>query len=172
MKALLIVDVQIDFCPGGALAVPQGDKVVPVINRLMDSYPLVIASQDWHPAESAHFKRWPPHCVAGTPGAELHPSLRRDRLEQIFKKGTGALDDGYSAFEATNADLDKFLRDRGVDELDVAGLATDYCVRASALDAVRNGFRVRVIANAIAAVADADPALREMREAGADLVEM
>jgi len=172
MKALLIVDVQNDFCPGGALAVPEGDKVVPVINRVIDDFALVVASQDWHPPATAHFRKWPPHCVAGSPGAELHPGLRRDRIAQVFRKGTGDLDDGYSAFEATNADLGKFLKDLNVDELFVAGLATDYCVRASALDAVRKGFRVRVLTNAIAAVADPAPALREMREAGVSLVEM
>jgi nicotinamidase/pyrazinamidase len=172
MRALLIVDVQNDFCPGGALAVPQGDRVVPVINRVMDGYPLVIASQDWHPEQTAHFKKWPPHCVAGTPGAELHPTLRRDRLGEIFKKGTGTLDDGYSAFEATNLDLEGFLKERGVDQLDVSGLATDYCVRASALDAARKGFRVRVLTKAIAAVADGGPALREMLQAGISLIEI
>jgi nicotinamidase/pyrazinamidase len=170
MKALLIVDVQNDFCPGGALAVAGGDKVVPVINRVMDDYPLVIASQDWHPPASAHFAKWPPHCIAGTPGAELHPGLRRE-IAQVFKKGTGERDDGYSAFEATNADLEKFLKTRGVEELDIVGLATDFCVRASALDAARKGFRVRVLTNATAAVGDPEPALREMREAGIELVQ-
>ncbi|MEI8234907.1 MAG: isochorismatase family protein [Verrucomicrobiota bacterium] len=171
MKALLIVDVQNDFCPGGALAVPEGDRVIPVINRVMDGFPLVVASQDWHPRATAHFDKWPPHCVAGTPGAALHPGLRRERIAHLFRKGTGDRDDGYSAFEATNTDLEKFLKERGVDEIEVAGLAAEYCVCASALDAVRRGFRVRVIANAIAAVADAEPALRTMREAGVELVE-
>jgi nicotinamidase/pyrazinamidase len=171
MKALLIVDVQNDFCPGGALAVPGGDKVVPVINRLLDDYPLVIASQDWHPAITAHFQNWPPHCVADSKGAELHPGLRRDRIAHLFKKGTGEQDHGYSAFEATNANLENFLKERGVDELDIVGLATDYCVRASAIDAARKGFRTRVITNAVAAVGDAEPSLREMREAGVEIVE-
>lgn len=172
MKALLIVDLQNDFCSGGALAVPGGDKIVPVINRLMDDYQLVIASQDWHPRSTAHFAKWSPHCVAGTSGAELHPELRRDRIAQFFKKGTGERDDGYSAFEATNANLAEFLTDRGVDELDIVGLATDFCVRASALDAQRKGFRVRVLTNAVAAVGDPEPALREMHDAGIELIKV
>jgi nicotinamidase/pyrazinamidase len=172
VKALLIVDVQNDFCPGGALAVPGGDEIIPVINRLMDDYPLIIATQDWHPAGSAHFKKWPPHCVAATPGAELHPALHRERIAKIFKKGTGQDEDGYSAFGATDDDLEYFLKDRLVDELDIAGLATNFCVLASALDAALKGFRVRVVTNAVAAVGDPGPALLKMRQAGIGLVEL
>jgi len=174
MKALFIVDVQNDFCPGGALPVPEGDQVVPVINRLMDHFPLVLASKDWHPSETVHFQKWPPHCVQGTPGAEFHPALRADRIDQVFLKGTGNRDDGYSAFEATNENLAEYLRRHGVEELYVTGLATDYCVRATVLDALREGFRTYVVTDAVRAVnvspGDGERALEEMRRAGAILV--
>ncbi|MEN3027045.1 MAG: nicotinamidase [Chlorobiota bacterium] len=174
MKALLIVDVQNDFCPGGALAVPEGDAVVPVINRLMDAFPLVVASKDWHPTETTHFQKWPPHCVQGTWGAEFHPRLRADKIDQVLLKGTGTQDDGYSAFEATNVNLAEYLRQRGVTELYITGLATDYCVRASTLDALREGFRTYVVTDAIRAVnvnpGDGEQALQEMQQAGAILI--
>lgn len=175
MKALLVVDVQNDFCPGGTLAVPNGDRVVPVINRLMDKFPLVVASKDWHPHETVHFQKWPVHCVHNTKGAEFHPQLDSAKIKQVFLKGTGNRDDGYSAFEATNLDLAKFLNERGVTELYVTGLATDYCVRASALDAIRLGFKTYVVTDAVAAVnvqpGDDQKALDEMQKAGATLVQ-
>jgi len=152
MKALLIVDVQIDFCPGGALAVAQGDAVVPVLNRLMPLFPLVLASRDWHPAGSSHFNKWPVHCVQGSPGADYHPALHRAEIHQELFKGTQDKDDGYSAFEATNLDLAGFLRGRGVTDLYIGGLATDYCVKATALDAAREGFRAFVLSDAVRAV--------------------
>src|SRR5579859_2188035 len=135
MKALLIVDVQNDFCPGGTLAVPEGDKVVPVINRLEDAFPLVVASKDWHPKDTVHFQKWPPHCIQNSRGAEFHPGLETAKIQETFLKGTYNRDDGYSAFEATSNDLEKYLREKGVMELYVTGIATDYCVKASALDA-------------------------------------
>ncbi len=174
MKALLVVDVQNDFCPGGSLAVPDGDKVVPVINALMEKFPLVVASKDWHPSQTVHFDKWPPHCVHNRPGAEFHPALNSLKIKQVFLKGTGNKDDGYSAFEATNLDLEKFLKDKGVTELYVAGLATDYCVRASVLDAVKKGFKTFVVEDAIAAVdvkpGDDRKAIDEMKSAGAELL--
>ncbi len=174
MKALLVVDVQNDFCPGGTLAVPDGDKVVAVINRLMDQFELVVASKDWHPPDSVHFKKWPPHCVQNTAGAEFHPRLNSGKILQVFFKGTINKDDGYSAFEATSDDLARVLKDKGVTELYVAGLATDYCVRASALDAVRKGFRTYVVTDAIQAVnvnpGDGKKALKEMTDSGVDLI--
>ncbi len=174
MKGLLIVDVQNDFCPGGALAVPQGDAVVPVINRLMEQFEVVVASKDWHPDQTVHFQKWPVHCVQGTNGAAFHPLLRSETIQQVFLKGTGNLDDGYSAFEATNVNLEEYLRSRGVTELYVAGLATDYCVRASALDAAGKGMTTHVVTDAVAAVniqlADGDKALEELRRAGVRLV--
>ncbi len=174
MKSLLIVDVQNDFCPGGALAVPEGDKVVSVINRIIDRVDLVVASKDWHPKDSVHFSKWPPHCVQETPGAEFHPQLAATKIDQIVVKGTGGLDDGYSAFEATNLDLEQYLKSKGVDDLYIAGLATDYCVRASALDAAKRGFRTTVVVDGIAAVnvrpGDGDAALEEIQKAGVRLV--
>jgi nicotinamidase/pyrazinamidase len=174
MKALLIVDVQNDFCPGGALAVPGGDRVVPIINRLMPLFPLIAASKDWHPKGSVHFKKWPPHCVQDTKGADLHPKLDKGRIHKIFLKGTRNKDDGYSAFEATNEDLAEFLKGQGVTDLYVVGLATDYCVKASALDADRNGFETFVVEDAVAAVnvkpGDGEKALKEMAHAGVTLI--
>ena len=174
MRALLIVDVQNDFCPGGALAVPKGDKVVPVINKLMPAFPLIVASKDWHPAGSVHFKKWPPHCVQGTKGADLHPKLEAGRIHKVFLKGTRNKDDGYSAFEATSGDLAEFLKGQDVTDLYVTGLATDYCVKASALDADRNGFETYVVEDAVAAVevkpGDGAKALKAMAHAGVTLV--
>ncbi len=174
MKALLVVDVQNDFCPGGALAVPRGDEVVPVINELMRKFRFIVASKDWHPPESVHFKKWPVHCVRDSKGAEFHPHLDVGRIDEVFLKGTSNKDDGYSAFEATSDDLDAVLKKKRVDELYVAGLATDYCVRASALDAVRKGFQTYVVSDAVAAVnvrpEDGRLALEEMKRAGVQLV--
>ena len=180
--ALLLVDVQNDFCPGGALPVPNGDRVIPVLNRVAARFEAagrpVYASRDWHPSDTTHFREyggpWPPHCIAGTPGAELHPDLRVPRGAIIVSKGQDRADDGYSAFEGTTAEgrrLAEDLRTRGVRELYVGGLATDYCVRASVLDARRAGFPVTVLTDGSAGI---DPegskrALEEMRQAGASL---
>ena len=174
MKALLVVDVQNDFCPGGALAVPDGDKVIPVINRLMEQFTIIVASKDWHPRDSVHFKKWPPHCVQNSKGAEFHPQLNSKKIRQVFLKGTKNKDDGYSAFEATNDDLSNVLHKDGVTDLYVAGLATDYCVRASALDAVRRGFHTWVVTDAVEAVNinpdDGRKAIEEMKKAGVELI--
>ncbi len=175
LKALLIVDVQNDFCPGGALAVPEGDKVVPVINKIMDAFPLVIASKDWHPKDTVHFgKKWPPHCVQNTPGADFHPKLNASKIKKVFLKGSKNKDDGYSAFEATSADLAEFLKKEGVEDLYVCGLATDYCVKATALDADKIGFETFVVEDAVAAVnvkpGDGEKALKEMAHAGVTLI--
>ncbi len=170
MKALLIVDVQNDFCPGGALGAPGTDEVVPVINRLQEQFDLVVASKDWHPEETVHFEKWPPHCIRETEGAAFHPDLQTQKIDTVFLKGTGNKDDGYSAFEATNEDLAGFLKSKGVDELYVAGLTTDYCVKHTALDAAKNGFRTIVVKDAIRPVnanpGDEDKALEEMEDAG------
>lgn len=174
MKALLIVDVQNDFCPGGALAVPGGDKVVPVINGLLDIFPVIVASKDWHPKDSVHFKKWPPHCVQNTKGAEFHPDLNVSKIQKTFLKGTRNKDDGYSAFEATSADLAGFLKEKGVTDLYVVGLATDYCVKASAIDADKVGFETFVVEDAVAAVnvkpSDGEKALKDMAHAGVTLI--
>lgn len=174
MKALLIVDVQNDFCPGGALAVSEGDQVVPVLNRLMGHFPLVVASKDWHPADTVHFQKWSAHCIRNTPGAEFHPGLNKERIDEVFLKGTENKDDGYSAFEATNKRLEDFLKEKGVGELYVAGLATDYCVKASALDAVKSGFRTFVIEDAVRGVdvkpGDSARAIAEMKKSDIQFV--
>jgi nicotinamidase/pyrazinamidase len=183
--ALLIIDVQNDFCPGGALAVADGDQVVPVLNRLAARAGAlglpVYASRDWHPADSTHFAAnggpWPTHCVAGTAGARLHPNLALPSGAMIVTKGTARDEHGYSAFEGQvtgRGTLLDDLRARGVDHLIVGGLATDYCVRASVLDARRHGLAVTVVEDGIRAVNLVDGAgnraLDEMREAGAEVV--
>ena len=179
--ALLVVDVQNDFCPGGALAVPGGDRVIPVLNRLAARASAlgmpVYASRDWHPPDTRHFAtrggKWPVHCVAGTEGARLHADLQLPPGALIVTKGTSAEDDGYSAFEGSIAGRGSLLADlraRGIDEVVIGGLATDYCVKASALDAKRHGLNATVVSDAIGAV-DVSPgdgvrALEEMKAAG------
>jgi nicotinamidase/pyrazinamidase len=181
MSAVLIVDVQNDFCPGGALAVAGGDRVIPVLNAVIDRFrgEPIYASRDWHPADTTHFKAfggpWPVHCVAGTPGAELHPGLRLPADAVVVSKGQDRGDDGYSAFEGTTPSgkrLPDDLRARGVTDLVVGGLATDYCVRASVLDACRAGLRVTVVTDGVAGITEESTAraLEEMRAAGARLV--
>jgi nicotinamidase/pyrazinamidase len=180
MRALLVVDVQNDFCPGGSLAVAEGDAVVELLTELAGAMRAtgapVIASRDWHPAATTHFAelggRWPPHCVQGTGGAGFHPRLDLPAGTVVVSKGTGVAEDAYSAFEGKDASgrpLAALLREAGVDELVVGGLATDHCVRASVLDAARQGIAVAVVADACRAVdprAGAD-ALEEMKRAGA-----
>jgi nicotinamidase/pyrazinamidase len=182
--ALLIVDVQNDFCAGGALEVARGNEVIPVLNRLAAhmsalGFP-VYASRDWHPSKSRHFAinggAWPVHCVAGTEGARLHPDLDLPPGTLIVTKGIGLDDDGYSDFEgeiAGRGGLLADLRARGVTDLIVGGLATDYCVRATALDARKEGFGVTVVTDAIRPVdvkpGDGQRALEEMKAAGVRL---
>lgn len=170
-SVLLIVDVQNDFCPGGALPTPQGDNVVPVINKLMDKFSLVIASQDWHPENSNHFKIWPAHCVRKTYGADFPDHLHTDKLDKIFVKGTSTIDDGYSAFEATNKNLAEYLKENRADELYVTGLTAEYCVKSTVLDALKNGFKTYVIKDAVEGIrlgeGDFEKAFEDMKEAGA-----
>jgi nicotinamidase/pyrazinamidase len=173
--ALLIVDPQVDFCPGGALAVPGGDHIFGPLNRVAAAFPLVVASRDWHPPGHCSFQAqggiWPVHCRAGTPGAEFHAALDQGPIEQVFSKGTEVDRDAYSAFDGTG--LAEWLRARGVTRLFIGGLATDYCVRASTLDARREGFGVVVLEDAVGAVdvqpGDGERALAEMRQAGAEV---
>jgi nicotinamidase/pyrazinamidase len=170
MRALLIVDVQNDFCTGGTLAVRDGEKVVPVINNLMKRFDLIIASKDWHPENTKHFEKWPRHCVQNTYGAAFHPQLNDEKIKEVFLKGTGNEDDGYSAFEATSNNMEQFLGDHKVDDLYVCGLATDYCVLSSALDAHKKGFNVLVIEDAVRGVdvvkGDSERAIEEMKHMG------
>ncbi len=174
MKALLIVDVQNDFCPSGALPTPKGDAVVPVINKIIDKFPLVVGVRDWHPENTEHFKIWTPHCIQGTKGAEYHPDLRTDKIDYIFSKGTGIKDDGYSAFEVTDVKLAEFLRSKGVTKLYVTGLTIEYCVKASALDAVKEGFDVYLVRDAVEAIyakeGDVENAEKELKDAGVKFV--
>jgi nicotinamidase/pyrazinamidase len=157
-NAFLIVDPQVDFCPGGALAVAGGNDIMPVINRLIKGKfrgKPVFVSREKHPPVTSHFKKWGPHCVDGTPGCEFHPQLDLPHDAIVVSKGMGADEDAYSAFDAiTDAGqtLEQALRSCGITDLYVAGLATDYCVKATVLDALARGFRVTVILDAIAAV--------------------
>lgn len=173
MKALLIVDVQNDFTPGGTLATEQGDTIIPTINQLAEKFPLVVASRDWHPEETVHFEKWPPHCVESTFGAEYDTLLEHHKIHHEFLKGTDPnTDSGYSAFEATSKNLDEFLREKGVTELYIVGIATEYCVKASALDALKLGYKTFVITDAISPVfpEDAPAALQAMQEQNAILL--
>jgi nicotinamidase-related amidase len=176
-EALVIVDYQNDFNPGGALAVTGGDEIAGRINELAGSgrYDLVLATRDWHPADHSSFAAqggpWPVHCVAGTPGAQLHPALDAERVDAVLDKGRDRDTEGYSGFQGT--DLDTVLREHGVDHVTIVGLATDYCVKNTALDALRHGFSVTVDSTAVRGVdvreGDSERALSEVRAAGASI---
>jgi nicotinamidase/pyrazinamidase len=174
-EALIIVDFQNDFTPGGALAVPEGDQIAQRVNELAaeERFNLVVATRDWHPPDHGSFADqggpWPAHCVQDSEGAELHPSLDRENVHVIVDKGKDPAMEGYSGFEAT--DLERLLRDREIDKVTIVGLATDYCVKNTALDALRQGFQVTVDAEGVRGVevneGDSERALEEMRDAGA-----
>jgi nicotinamidase/pyrazinamidase len=176
MDALIVVDVQNDFCPGGALAVPDGDQVIAPINELARAAPFVVATRDWHPPDHQSFAPnggpWPVHCVQETPGAELHPAIDRSLVDVVLDKGQARDTEGYSGFEHTG--LETLLRERGAREVHIAGLALDYCVRATALDAHKAGFDVVVHEEATRAVeakpGDAERTLEDLRDAGVKLV--
>ena len=174
-EALLIIDFQNDFTPGGALAVRDGDAIAERVNQLAgdDRFDLVVATRDWHPADHGSFVEqggpWPPHCVQGSQGADLFPALERANVDVVIDKGQDPGTEGYSGFEATN--LDELLRGRGIDKVTIVGLATDYCVKNTALDALREGFEVTVDSEGVRGVeveeGDSERALEELREAGA-----
>ncbi|HHF98346.1 bifunctional nicotinamidase/pyrazinamidase [Candidatus Aerophobetes bacterium] len=180
-KALLIVDVQNDFCPGGALAVPEGDKVVPTLNRYIElfskkSFP-IFASRDWHPEKTRHFKEfgglWPEHCVQGTKGAEFHPGLLLPENTIVVSKGMDPDKDSYSVFEAFDFQgrrFDDILRSMGIVELYVGGIATDYCVKESVLDALKKGFKINLLIDAVKGVDEAQSrrAIEKMLSLGAE----
>lgn len=181
--ALIVVDVQNDFCPGGSLAVPDGDAVVPILNeymaRAVDAGLPIFASRDWHPEHTRHFVTeggpWPPHCVQGTSGAEFHAGLRLPASAVVVSKGMSTDDQGYSALEALLPDgrpLASALHALDVDHVYVGGLATDYCVRATVLDAINDGFATSLLIDAIRAVDvrpdDGERATNEMLTAGAE----
>jgi nicotinamidase/pyrazinamidase len=178
--ALIIVDVQRDFCPGGLLAVKDGDKVIPTLNKVIEAFVRsrlpVFFTRDWHPPDHVSFKAqggdWPPHCVKGTHGAEFHPGLRIPPGATIISKADRPGFEAYSAFQGTN--LEGRLKALAVDEVYVGGLATDYCVKQSTLDALRAGFRVNVMKDCVMAI-DAEPgdgarALRSISAEGARLM--
>ncbi len=180
--ALVVVDVQNDFCPGGSLAVPDGDSVVPVLNRYAERFDAqgaaVFASRDWHPSRTRHFAAyggiWPPHCVQGTAGAAPHPALVLPARTQVVSKGMDPEEDAYSCFQARaeqGGDFASLLAAREIQRLFVGGLATDYCVKATALDALRAGLTVVVLQDAVRAVdvtpGDGARALAELAAAGA-----
>jgi nicotinamidase/pyrazinamidase len=182
--ALIIVDVQRDFCPGGALPVPKGDRVVPILNEYASRFRAkghpVYASRDRHPRRTTHFREfggvWPAHCVQGEPGAEFHPDLRLPEGTIVVSKGTGPEEDAYSGFQArgpAGEPLADLLRRDGVDHVYVGGLATDYCVRATVLDALRNGLAATFLVDASRGVnlkpGDAEESIAEMIRAGADV---
>lgn len=199
MNALIIVDVQNDFMPSGALAVKDGDKIVPIINDLQSKFDFIVATQDWHPQDHGSFAAnhegkkvgefidlngviqilWPVHCVQGTFGAEFHQGLKKQNWKGVFQKGTNPLVDSYSGFFDNNkmgdTGLSLFLKKHHVTDVYICGLATDYCVKFTVLDALEEGFNTFLVADATKAVnlnpEDNDLALKEMKEKGATVVE-
>jgi nicotinamidase/pyrazinamidase len=197
MKALLLIDIQNDFLPGGALAVPEGDRIVPIVNELLPSFDMVVATQDWHPANHGSFASnhpgheayqsidldglpqvlWPVHCVQNTGGALFAPGLNTGVITRVFPKGMNPRIDSYSGFydngHRAATGLTQWLREQGVTELSVAGLATDYCVKFTVLDAIEEGFKVRLLTKACRGVnltpGDVERALASMQAAGAVL---
>jgi len=197
-KAILVIDVQNDFCPGGALAVEQGDEIVPEINRVVRNYPVRVFTQDWHPTGHSSFASshpgkapfqtiempygsqvlWPDHCVQGSDGADFHEDLHVEPADLILRKGFRPEIDSYSAFfendKTTPTGLEGYLRGRGVSAVTLTGLATDFCVAWSALDAVRLGFETRVKLDACRAIdldGSLDAALAAMQAAGVSFTE-
>jgi nicotinamidase/pyrazinamidase len=199
MKALILTDMQNDFLPGGALAVPEGDVVVPIANKVQGAFSLVVATQDWHPANHGSFAAnhlgkvvfeqidlnglpqtlWPVHCVQNTPGANLAAGLKQDRIAKVFQKGTDPGIDSYSGLfdngHRKSTGLGEWLKEKGVTEVFVCGLATDYCVKFTALDAVQFGFKTNLIVDASRGVNlrpdDTTNAIAEMKRAGVGICE-
>lgn len=185
--ALIIVDVQNDFCAGGALAVQAGDEVVPVLNEYINKFAAaglpIFAMRDWHPEKTRHFNTdggpWPPHCVRGSAGADFHPELRLTKNTVVVSKGTAADDDSYSGFDAVNTDgvrLNELLRQSGVERIFVGGLATDYCVKHTVIDGLKNGFKVVLLTDAIRGVnlqpQDSADAIKAMLQSGASTMNL
>ena len=188
MRALVVIDMQVDFCPGGALAVPGGDAIIPAINDLMPDFDAVVLTQDWHPPDHSSFAAnhpaaepfstvqmpygpqvlWPVHCVIGSPGAAFHPALAVDVADMTIRKGFRPQVDSYSAFfdndHTTPTGLAGYLRERGLDDVTLVGLAHDFCVAWSAIDAARLGFRTTVIEDATRAI-DLDGSRRAAQDA-------
>lgn len=180
--ALVIVDVQNDFCPGGALPVPEGDKVVPALNQYIERFQkaglVIYASRDWHPEKTKHFKAygglWPAHCVQNTKGAEFHHDIKLPKEAIILTKGEDPNEDSYSGFQAKTKENKSFadsLKEKGIERLYVGGLATDYCVRATVLDALKQGVKATILTDAVKGVnikpEDSADAMKEMEKQGA-----
>ena len=198
MKTLILVDIQNDFCPGGALAVSEGNAVVPIANQLMPKFELVVATQDWHPVNHKSFASqnedhtigdvfelnglpqivWPDHCVQNTHGSEFVADLNRDLITKVFPKGTDPEVDSYSGFFDNDhrgaTGLAAYLKDKNVTEVFVMGLATDYCVKFTALDAVQLGFKTKLVLDGCRGVelnaGDIEKAIEEMKHAGVEIV--
>src|SRR5215467_911723 len=180
--ALIVVDVQNDFCPGGALAVKDGDQVIPALNRHIDKLTKagspIFATRDWHPAKTSHFNTsggpWPPHCIQGSKGSQFHPDLKLPPHTVIVSAGMGSDEDGYSGFlgiDDSGVKLSELLRLRGIERICVGGLATDYCVKHTVLDGLKEGFEVVLLEDATRGVnlqpGDSERAVEEMIRAGA-----
>jgi nicotinamidase/pyrazinamidase len=198
MNALILVDIQNDFIPGGALPVSEGDQIVPLVNRLQPCFDLIVATQDWHPADHGSFAAnhpgrkpgelidlnglpqilWPTHCVQGTSGADFVQGLQRDRWDRVFHKGTDPQTDSYSGFfdngHRQSTGLGDYLRQRNVTDVHVAGLATDYCVKFTVLDALKLGFKTHLIEDACRGVnlqpEDVRDAMESMKAVGAEII--
>ncbi len=198
MDVLILVDIQNDFLPGGALAVPEGDQIIPIVNKLQENFNLIVATQDFHPKNHKSFAAshagkkpgdhvelkgmdqvlWPTHCVQGTQGAAFAETLNMEKVEKIFPKGTDPEIDSYSGFfdnghlKATG--LGNYLKEKDVDKVTIVGLATDYCVKFTALDAVQLGFETQVVKDATRAVnlqkGDFEQALEEMKQKGVKII--
>jgi nicotinamidase/pyrazinamidase len=181
---LIVVDVQNDFCPGGALPVKDGDQVVPFLNRYIDQFIAadlpIFATRDWHPAKTSHFNTgggpWPPHCIQGSKGAQFHPDLKLPSDTIIVSAGMGSDEDGYSGFlgiDDRGVKLVDLLRQRGVERLFVGGLATDYCVKHTVLDGLRERFKVVLLRDSVRGVnlkpRDSEDAIAEMLYAGVEI---
>lgn len=199
MKALLVVDVQYDFLPGGALAVPDGDKIIPVVNELISRFDFIVATQDWHPADHKSFASnhegkkvgdiiklndldqylWPDHCIQGTHGAEYSHKVNMAAFKKVFVKGTDPEIDSYSGFydngHKKSTGLSAYLKGQGVDEVYICGLAADYCVEFTAMDAIREGFETSVFKDGTRAVnvnpGDFDKAMKDMGKAGIKIID-
>src|ERR671918_553191 len=183
--ALVLVDPQIDFCPGGALPVVDGDKIMPILNRYINRFAQaglpIFATRDWHPEKTSHFNTgggpWPPHCIQGSKGAQFHPHLKLPLEAVIVSAGMGSDEDGYSGFlgrDDHGAKLADLLRQRGIERIFVGGLATDYCVKHTVLDGLKEGLRVVLLADSVRGVnlkpGDSERAIEQMRRAGAEVV--
>jgi len=198
MKALIIVDIQYDFLPGGTLAVQEGDHIIPIVNKLEEKFDVIVATQDWHPADHGSFASnhenknpgeliklrgldqvlWPDHCVQHTRGAEFSKGLNTEKIQKTFQKGTDPSIDSYSGFfdngKRKDTGLNDYLKSQGVDEVYIVGLATDYCVKFTALDAHECGYKTFVVADATRAVnlqpGDGEKTLKEMSQKGIRII--